>query len=409
MGLTHKSSRITLVSIKSKCFTPNSDCPLHLPTVLYTFSLFHLSAAMATIAVPGSSSLSIFRQVRPQAFQFNIKKITTFISPQIRSAPIHSRFCPKTSNPNFAALTRIRSTSSSVDISAPESDATKNRSLKSRLYNGDTLYGLFLCSASPLLAEIAGLSGYDFVVVDMEHGYGGISDALPCLRALAATRTPAILRLPESTAAWAKKALDLGPQGIMFPMIDTPESAKAAVSYCRYPPNGVRGAAHPIVRASGYGIDAGYLESYEDELLVMCQVESIDAVGRIKEIVAVEGVDCIQMGPMDLSASMGYLWDPGHKKVKEVLRGLEKTILETSPQPGKDSSGGAYLSGFAMPFDAPEGMKSRGYHMISGAVDIGLFRTAAVEDVKKFKLSLAAESSSDEEEKEDGKEGYWSE
>ncbi|CAL9146175.1 unnamed protein product [Musa hybrid cultivar] len=151
-----------------------------------------------------------------------------------------------------------------------EYEATSG-SLKSRLAAGETLYGLFLLSASPTLAEIAGLAGYDYVVVDMEHGSGGISDALPCLRALAATRTPAVLRLPEPSATWAKKALDLGPQGIMFPMVDTPAAAAHAVACCRFPPRGIRGSAHTVVRASAYGLDDGYLTRCEEEILVMCQ------------------------------------------------------------------------------------------------------------------------------------------
>lgn len=190
----------------------------------------------------------------------------------------------------------------------------------------------------------------------------------------------------------------------MFPMIDSPKAARKAVSYCRFPPNGVRGSAHTVVRASDYGIDEGYLTNYEEELLIMCQVECADGVKKIDEIAAVEGVDCIQMGPLDLSASLGYLWDPGHKKVKEVLRAAEKAVLETNPGEGK----GAYLSGFAMPHDKPENLKQRGYHMVSGAVDIGLFRTAAVEDVKKFKKSLMADDEQREDDK-DSEEKYWSE
>ncbi|GFP89313.1 2-keto-3-deoxy-l-rhamnonate aldolase [Phtheirospermum japonicum] len=273
----------------------------------------------------------------------------------------------------------------------------------SRLKNGETLYGIFLLTFSPTIAEIAGHAGYDFAVVDMEHGHGGISSALPCLHALAATNTAAILRLPESSAAWAKKALDLGPQGIMFPMIDNPKLARKAVSYCRFPPNGVRGSAHTIIRASDYGIDEGYLSNYEEELLIMCQVESEEGVKKIDEISSVDGVDCVQMGPTDLSASMGYLWDPGHKKVKEALRGAEKAVLK---------GGEAYLSGFAMPHDGAAELRRRGYHMVAGAVDIGLFRNAAVEDVRKFKVRLEEEQESDEE-KENGKvpaeEKYWSE
>ncbi|CAI9274598.1 unnamed protein product [Lactuca saligna] len=323
-------------------------------------------------------------------------------------------------SPNFESLSSVikRKTligppirSTTTTISESLSTTTAPQTLKSRLKNGETLYGLFLLSFSPTLAEIAGLSGYDFVVVDMEHGPGGISQALSCLHALAAARTPAILRLPDSDAAWAKKALDLGPQGIMFPMIESQKMAKRAVSYCKFPPNGVRGSAHTIVRASDYGIDNGYLSNYEEELLIMCQVESEEGVKKIDEIASVDGVDCVQMGPLDLSASMGYLWDPGNKKVKEMMKTAEKGVLKKTGKSGGGGGGGAYLSGFAMPHDTPEDLRSRGYHMISGAVDIGLFRSACVEDVKKFKMK-SADSDSDVDGIEiakDGDEKYWSE
>lgn len=229
-------------------------------------------------------------------------------------------------------------------------------------------------------------------------------EALSCLRALAATQTPAILRLPESCPTWAKKALDLGPQGIMFPMIESPKMAKKAVSYCRFPPAGIRGSAHTVVRASNYGTDEGYLSNYADDLLIMCQVESEEAVKKAEEIAAVDGVDCIQMGPLDLSASMGYLWDPGHKKVREMMRVAEKAVLGSNP-----SDGGAYLAGFAMPHDGPTNLKSRGYHMVSGSVDVGLFRSAAVEDVNKFKMSLIQGSDDEKEHDPDADEKYWSE
>ncbi|KAK9147215.1 hypothetical protein Scep_005972 [Stephania cephalantha] len=292
-----------------------------------------------------------------------------------------------------------------ISLATP-SPAHSNLNLKARLAHGETLYGLFLLTFSPTLAEIAGLAGYDFVVVDMEHGYGGISDALPCLHALAAASTAAVLRIPESSPTWAKKALDLGPQGIMFPMIDSPKLAKKAVSYCRFPPNGVRGSAHPVVRASKYGMNEGYLERYEEELLIMCQVETEEGAKRAGEIAAVEGVDCVQMGPLDLSGSLGYLWDPGHKKVREVVGEVEKAVLGGG---GK----GACLAGFAMPHDGPEQLRRRGYRMVSGAVDVGLFRSAAAEDVRRFRTSTssddatAAAANNEEDIDEDDK--YWSE
>ncbi|KAF6136215.1 hypothetical protein GIB67_036893 [Kingdonia uniflora] len=334
---------------------------------------------------------------------FSLNKTKTSSKPFSILNPKYSSTLIKTKtliNP----ITAIKSTTS--DLILPD---TSPKTLKTRLAQGETLYGLFLLSFSPTLAEIAGLAGYDFVVVDMEHGYGGISDALSCLHALAATATPAILRVPESSATWAKKALDLGPQGIMFPMIDNAKLAKKAVSYCRFPPSGVRGSAHTVVRASNYGLNNGYLSNYEEELLIMCQVESEEGVKKIEEIAVVDGVDCIQMGPLDLSASLGYLWDPGNKKVKEVMRAAEKGVLGTTKKKkhGGEGGSGAYLAGFAMPHDSPDQLRTRGYHMVSGAVDLGLFRTAAVEDVKRFQLGL--KGSDEEQEGKDKDDKYWSE
>ncbi|KNA14083.1 hypothetical protein SOVF_110810 [Spinacia oleracea] len=257
-------------------------------------------------------------------------------------------------------------------------------SLKSRLRNGDCLYGLFVDSFSPTLAEISGHAGYDFIVIDMEHGYGGIPEALSCLNALAASQTPAILRLPECSAMWAKKALDLGPHGLMFPMIHTPELAKEAVSYCRYPRGGVRGVAHPIARASKYGLDPTYLDWCEEELLIMCQVESEEAVHNIQEITAVDGLDCIMVGPTDLSANLGYIRDPGNENAVKMVQTVENAVLGMKDKGDRR----VYLAGFAMPHDEPSELKKRGYHMVCGAVDIVLYRDAAVKDVLKFKTAV---------------------
>ncbi|PWZ05933.1 hypothetical protein Zm00014a_028905, partial [Zea mays] len=120
-----------------------------------------------------------------------------------------------------------RSSAAASDLLSPAP------SLKSRLADGDTLYVLFLLSFSRTLAELAALAGYDYVVVDMEHELGGIPEALACLRALDAARTPAVLCLPEASAVWAKKALNLGPAGLMLPAIESPEAAAEAVSHCR--------------------------------------------------------------------------------------------------------------------------------------------------------------------------------
>ena len=258
---------------------------------------------------------------------------------------------------------------------------TTPKSIKARLQAGDCLYGMSFLSFCPTMAEIAGWAGYDFVILDLEHGFGGISEALRCIHALVAAKTPVIVRVPELSHVWVKKVLDLGPQGIVFPLVDGPESAKKAVSYCRYPPKGVRGVATPIVRASMFGIDEQYAERYEKDLLILCQIETEEAVNNVEGIAGVDGVDGIMVGPLDLSASVGFMSDPKNEKVQEMMRKIEKTILGFK----RKEEGGPYLAGFAMPFDGPDQFRKRGYQLIRGVTDVGLFKNACVEDVKKFK------------------------
>ncbi|CAH8382893.1 unnamed protein product [Eruca vesicaria subsp. sativa] len=253
-------------------------------------------------------------------------------------------------------------------------------SLKSRLGKGENLYGLFLLSLSPEIAEIAALSGYDFIIVDLEHGAGGIREALNCIRAIEAAGCSSVVRVPDISQAWAKKALDLGAGGIMFPMVENGRSASDAVSFCRYRPDGVRGCAYTVVRDSKFGFDQAYLANYVDDLLVMCQIESEEGVKNVDEIVAVDGMDCVMMGPRDLSASLGLLHDPSNPKVKSAMRTAETAVLASDPV-----NGGAYLAGMASAHDTSKDLWSRGYHIVLGSADVSLFKKAAVDDVKANK------------------------
>ncbi|XP_054809749.1 uncharacterized protein LOC129311445 [Prosopis cineraria] len=255
------------------------------------------------------------------------------------------------------------------------------KTLKSRIQNGEVLYGVSLLSFSPTVAEILGYVGYDFVLIDMEHGPGGISDALPCIHALAATQTAAIFRVPENSPVWVRKAIDLGAQGIIFPMIEDPESATKAVLYCRYPPAGVRAVAGPIVRASKYGLDPDYPDRTSKELLIVCQIESEAGVKNVKEIASVDGVDMIMVGPLDLSASIGCLTNPKNEKVKMMIDEVEKTVLELERKDG----GGPYLGRFGTASDGPQQYQNGGYRLIRVNVDVILFKNACLEDIKRFK------------------------
>lgn len=269
-----------------------------------------------------------------------------------------------------------------IDIIGMENKNQK--SLKARLQNGELLYGMALLSYSPTIAEIAAFAGYDFVILDMEHGYGGIADALPCIHALTAANTPVVIRVPENSHVWVKKVLDLGPAGIVFPLINDADQAQRAVSYCRYPTRGVRGVATPIVRASRFGIDEDYSGRYEKDLLILCQVETEESVKNVKKIAAVDGVDGVMVGPYDLSASVGCMTNPNAERVQGLMRTIESTVLGFK----KKDNGGPFLAGFAIGPDGSEDFRRRGYQCIRGACDVVSFKNACLADVRKFKKGL---------------------
>lgn len=265
---------------------------------------------------------------------------------------------------------------------APAADAPRPLDLKERLRRNPEFraYGAFLMSGSALLAELLGLAGYAFLVIDLEHSPADIPQAIGMLQAAAAAQTPALIRVAQNRPELLKKALDLGPAGVIVPLVDTVEDARAAAAACRYPPAGVRGVAHPLVRASGWGTDAEYLRETERRHLLLCQVESKTAVEQVDGILGVEGVDGIFVGPLDLSASLGHIGQTQHPEVKEALLRVETAARR---HPAK------VLAGFAGGRPAGE-MFAAGYRLVAGAVDLGLLRDAARADV-----AAAAQSAMD--------------
>jgi 2-keto-3-deoxy-L-rhamnonate aldolase RhmA len=184
--------------------------------------------------------------------------------------------------------------------------------------------------ADPMLAEILGLSGFDAVVIDNEHGPGDLRDTVVRLQALSATPAAGLVRIPWNDPVYVKRMLDMGAEGLMFPTVNSAEEARAAVSACFYPPRGTRGAAPSILRGSDYGIATDrYMAEYQRELLVMCQIESAQAVEAIPDIAAVDGVDMLFIGPMDLSGSIGKLGRLDDPEVKALLARAERAILDS--------------------------------------------------------------------------------
>lgn len=198
----------------------------------------------------------------------------------------------------------------------------------SALRSGTAAMGAFLSTGYPVNAEVVAQAGFDFVVIDLEHGMGSERDVLAQVYALAATPTAAVVRVESHERQRVHRVLDLGVDGIMFPRVETADEARACVAAMRYPPAGERGVA-TMVRASTYG---GRFVDYRDhdtpKLLTILQIESAAGVENVEEIAAVPGADVLFVGPMDLSTSLGVFRQYDHPlftaAVRKVVAAAEK-------------------------------------------------------------------------------------
>ena len=179
---------------------------------------------------------------------------------------------------------------------------------------------------SPIAAEILGRAGFDWLLVDMEHGPGDMTTLTAQLQAMSGTGAVPLVRAPWNDAVAIKRILDAGAEGVMIPAISTAQEALAAVRACKYPPEGVRGIATGT-RAAGYGqYGRRYFQSANDAVLVIVQIETQQSIENLDEILGVSGIDA-SIGPMDLAASLGCLGEPGRPEVQHAISRIEEKAL----------------------------------------------------------------------------------
>ncbi|WP_018237616.1 HpcH/HpaI aldolase/citrate lyase family protein [Ensifer sp. BR816] len=181
-----------------------------------------------------------------------------------------------------------------------------------------TPFGTWLMAAAPSTAEALGYCGFDFLVVDMEHVPIEVSDLAGILRAIGCTPAEAVVRLAWNDQVLVKRALDAGARTVMLPFVQTAEEAREAASYTRYPPEGVRGVA-AVHRGSKFGTIPDYLKRANSEICTIVQLETPEAIERLPEIAAVDGIDAVFVGPGDLSAAMGHIGNIAHPKVQALI------------------------------------------------------------------------------------------
>ena len=177
------------------------------------------------------------------------------------------------------------------------------------------LAGMWVCSGSPLVAEICAGSGLDWVLIDMEHSPNGLESVLGQLQAVAAYPVTPVVRVPIGDIVTVKQVLDLGAQNLLVPMVSSPDEARAIVDAVRYPPRGRRGVGSALARSARWNRVEDYLANADDHVSLFVQIETSEGVDAAAAIAAVDGVDGVFVGPSDLAASMGLLGQQTHPEV----------------------------------------------------------------------------------------------
>lgn len=189
--------------------------------------------------------------------------------------------------------------------------------LKKKLSLQSPLFGTMVTLPSSEITEILCSAGFDWLFIDLEHSAMSIKEAQAILQA-ASPRVACLIRVPLNNETWIKKSLDIGAAGIIVPQIQSAEEAARAVRWCKYPPEGSRSVG--IARAQGYGAHfQAYVDSANMETTVILQIEHINAIHNIESIVNIPGIDCLFIGPYDLSASMGKMGRVNDPEVRAAI------------------------------------------------------------------------------------------
>ncbi|QXF32647.1 2,4-dihydroxyhept-2-ene-1,7-dioic acid aldolase [Photorhabdus luminescens] len=205
---------------------------------------------------------------------------------------------------------------------------------KQALKAGQPQIGLWLGLCSPYSAELVAGAGFDWLLIDGEHAPNDVQTILSQLQAIAPYPSHPIVRPPWNDLVIIKQLLDIGAQTLLIPMIQNAEQAYEAVRATRYPPAGIRGVGSALARASHWNRTPDYLHRANDEICVLVQVETREALRNLPEILKVEGVDGVFIGPADLSSDMGFTDNPHHPEVKAAIEQAISQIKEADKAPG---------------------------------------------------------------------------
>jgi 4-hydroxy-2-oxoheptanedioate aldolase len=191
--------------------------------------------------------------------------------------------------------------------------------LKLRLAAGETVYGCWVGMADPYAAEMVATCGFDWLLNDGEHAPNDLRSTMAQLAVIEPSSSLPVVRLRDDDPARIKQVLDAGAQSLMIPMIETADQALRALRATRYPPEGIRGIGSSLARASRFSAIPDYLKTANDQICLILQVESRAGLSALDDILAIDGIDCVFIGPADLAADMGHLGNAGHPEVRAAV------------------------------------------------------------------------------------------
>ena len=253
--------------------------------------------------------------------------------------------------------------------------------LKAALAAGRVQIGLWAALADAYAAELCATGGFDWILIDAEHGPNDVRSVLAQLQALAPHPVHAMVRLPNDDPSLIKRYLDIGARNLLIPLVDTVEQARAVVRATRYPPDGIRGVGAGLARVSQWGARTDYLQTANDEVHLWVQLETVAALEQVEAIASLDGVDGVFFGPADIAASMGRL---GAATDEAVVAAVVDGIARAT-------AAGARSGVFIPDADVLAACRAAGATLLGVAADTGLLAAATRRSAREMRALLAAD------------------
>lgn len=250
---------------------------------------------------------------------------------------------------------------------------------KAAIAKGELQLGCWLGLADPYIAEISAGAGFDWLLIDGEHAPNDLRSITAQLQVIAGRGTHAMVRPPVGETWIIKQLLDAGAQSLLIPMVESGIQAQELVDAVTYPPYGVRGVGSALARASDFAAIEDYLTSAREQICLLAQVENQKGMDALEDILTIDGLDGVFIGPSDLAADMGYIGQPVHSEVMAAVLDATKQIVAAGKAAGI----------LTLDQDLQAQCRDLGATFIATEIDVTLFarnmRTSAADAAKRFK------------------------